>query len=80
MVIETNHPPKMMEALSKRQAKVDAGCAKHRLFFLETSNPKFGIRALNKLTSTGKVELIPIGSTGDCFCRLAQPDLAKKLG
>lgn len=69
MIVETNHIPKMMERLRERQEKVDAGGESHRFFFLRVSAPTFGVRALQRLVASGRVELKPVGN-GNALVRL----------
>jgi hypothetical protein len=69
MIITTNHPPKMMECLQERQAQVNAGGDRQRFFYLKTSSPLFGLRALQRLATSGKVEVRPTAE-GDALVRV----------
>ena len=69
MVITTNHPPKMMDVLEDIQDKVNAGGDRQRFFYLKTSSPLFGLRALQRLATSGKVEVRPTAE-GDALVRV----------
>jgi len=71
MVIVTNHVPKMMAILQNRQKEVNADGETQRFFFLKVSDPLFGIRALQRLVVSDKVEIKPLGS-GDVVARLKE--------